>query len=182
MEDPTDPVSAPHGVESSVSDHGPIRAEERLDPRVVPYWLLSGLLGSLLLGAFLFGALAVVGGRLPGTPSVQFTLAAVLFAAQVGWTLVSAPLGHRVWRFSIDDRLLVARYGIIIRQEKVIPTNRLQHVDLVRGPIERLFGLATLVVHTAGTEAVAFRLPGLALDRAQDLRDRILRARGVDVV
>jgi membrane protein YdbS with pleckstrin-like domain len=56
----------------------------------------------------------------------------------------------------------------------------MQHVDLTRGPIERLFGLATLVVFTAGNEGSAFRVPGLAAARARSLRDRILEARGDD--
>ncbi|MCC6783243.1 MAG: PH domain-containing protein [Planctomycetes bacterium] len=157
-------------------------AGERLDPRVVPYWLVSGLVGFAVLAALVVGALWALQDKLPLAPRTAWTLAFVVLALQGLWTLVSPPLAHRIWRFSIDDRLLVARFGIVIRQEKVIPTNRLQHVDLVRGPIERLFGLATLVVHTAGTEAVAFRLPGLAAERASALRDRILRARGVDVV
>ena len=86
------------------------------------------------------------------------------------------------WRFAIDDEVLEARYGVVFREEKVIPINRLQHVDLMRGPIERLFGLSTLVVFTAGTEGATFRLPGLAKQRAKDLRDRILAARGDDVL
>ncbi|MGA0058478.1 MAG: PH domain-containing protein [Planctomycetota bacterium] len=53
---------------------------------------------------------------------------------------------------------------------------------MTRGPIERAFGLATLVVHTAGTEAASFRLPGLTADRAGQLRDAILEARGDDTV
>lgn len=176
MEDSRDaPISVMPPADATV-------AGERLDPRVVPYWLVSGLVGFVVLAALVTGALWAVQDKLPIAPRTAWTLAFVALALQGLWTLVSPPLAHRIWRFSIDDRLLVARYGIVIRQEKVIPTNRLQHVDLVRGPIERLFGLATLVVHTAGTEAVAFRLPGLAAERASALRDRILRARGVDVV
>lgn len=160
----------------------PTPLAERLDPRVVPYWLVSGLAGFVVLVAIVLAALWYFAERVPIAPRTTWTLAGVLLGAQGVWTLLSPPLAHRVWRFRIDDRLLVARYGIIVRQEKVIPTNRLQHVDLVRGPIERLFGLATLIVHTAGTEAVAFRLPGLAAARATELRDHILRARGADVV
>ena len=58
----------------------------------------------------------------------------------------------------------------------------MQHVDLMRGPIERMFGLATLVVYTAGTEGASFRLPGVDMRRAEEIRDQILRARGDDVI
>jgi len=59
-----------------------------------------------------------------------------------------------------------------------VPVRRMQHVDLSRGPIERLFGLATLVVFTAGNEGSAFRVPGLPVHVAQELRDRIVQMRG----
>ena len=63
-------------------------------------------------------------------------------------------------------------------EERAVPVRRMQHVDLSRGPIERLFGLATLVVFTAGNEGSAFRVPGLPVQKAQELRDRIVQMRG----
>ena len=96
--------------------------------------------------------------------------------------LLQPVLAYMTWRYSMDDQLLIARYGILFREEKTIPISRLQHVDLRRGPIERLFSLATLVVFTAGTEGATFRVPGLSVARAQEMRDRILAARGDDVI
>ena len=40
----------------------------------------------------------------------------------------------------------------------------------------------TLVVFTAGTEGATFRVPGLPIARARQMRDRILAARGDDVI
>jgi membrane protein YdbS with pleckstrin-like domain len=155
---------------------------ERLDPRVVPYWLLSGSFGVLVLGAIGGAALLAFRASLGEAARPVLILAATLFGLMLLWQLIAPPLAYRRWRFRIDEDLLVARYGIVFHEEKAIPVSRLQHVDLTRGPIERLFGLATLVVHTAGTEAASFRLPGLAAARAAGLRDLILEARGDDVV
>ena len=77
---------------------------------------------------------------------------------------------------------MLARYGILFIEEKAIPISRLQHVDLYRGLLERFFGLTTLIVFTAGTEGAHFRLPGLSVNRARELRDIILAARGDDVI
>lgn len=155
---------------------------ERLDGRVVPYWIVSGLFGVLVLAALAFGGIAVFGAQVPEHQGTLFTVAAVAVGVLVAVQLIVPPLAWGRWRFTIDDELLVARYGVIFHEEKAIPVSRLQHVDLTRGPIERLFGLATLVVHTAGTEGAAFRLPGLAAARAAEIRDGILEARGDDVV
>jgi membrane protein YdbS with pleckstrin-like domain len=105
---------------------------------------------------------------------------ATLLGLRLAWVIVSPPLAYRRWRFAVADPLMLVRYGIIFHGERAIPISRLQHVDLLRGPVERLFGLATLIVHTAGTEDTSFRLPGLAPATAQALRDQLLAARGDD--
>lgn len=51
---------------------------------------------------------------------------------------------------------------------------RVQHLDIERGPIERRYGLATLVVHTAGTRLSAVRQPGFDEDSANRLRDALV--------
>jgi len=92
--------------------------------------------------------------------------------------LLAPPLAFARWRYGFLGDLLLMRYGILFVEERAVPVRRMQHVDLMRGPIERLFGLATLVVFTAGNEGSAFRVPGLSVARAQELRDRIVQMRG----
>jgi len=157
-------------------------ALELLDRRVVVYWLITGIFGFGFLSALLFGAGLIFREKLPEDPSSVLIAAGVLAAVFLAWTLAAPSLAYARWRFSITEELLLARYGIIFHEEKAIPISRMQHVDLMRGPIERLFGLATLVVFTAGTEGASFRLPGIAVRRAEELRDQILRARGDDVI
>jgi hypothetical protein len=170
---PADPASA-----------GPAPADpmERLDPRVVVYWLVSGIASLLVLAGIVGFGLYLSREHIPGGVRWAIVVASVLGAIMTVWTLVAPTLAYARWRFRIDADLLVARYGIVFHEEKAIPISRLQHVDLTRGPIERLFGLATFVVYTAGTEGASFRLPGLAAARAKELRDAILAARGDDVV
>ncbi|WP_446654510.1 PH domain-containing protein [Blastomonas sp.] len=69
-----------------------------------------------------------------------------------------------------DEQLRVAR-GWMFRTDTIVPFKRIQHIDLGEGPIERLFGLASLTVHTAGTHNSIVTLPGLARDRAEAMRD-----------
>ena len=52
-----------------------------------------------------------------------------------------------------------------------MPFKRIQHIDLGEGPIERMFGLASLTVHTAGTHNSIVTLPGLARNQAEAMRD-----------
>ena len=153
-----------------------------LDRRVVPYWFITGVFGALILCAVLAGGALFVNYKWEHLGPLAVTGAAVLGGVNLLWAVISPWLAYARWRYRSDDELLYMRYGIIFHEERAIPVNRMQHVDLTRGPIERLFGLASLVVFTAGNEGSAFRVPGMAVADAQVLRDRILSARGDDVI
>ena len=88
--------------------------------------------------------------------------------------VVVAP--QRVYRrlhFRLTERLLQVVRGWLFHVDTVVPLVRVQHIDVTRGPLEKMFGVATLVVHTAGTHNSIVTLPGLAPERAAQIRDII---------
>jgi membrane protein YdbS with pleckstrin-like domain len=155
------------------------RPHERLQRRVVLYWLLADGLSSLLVGALAwFLGRPLLAKYWDGwSPTWENVLLGACLGL-VALAVLTPPLAYARWRFGFLGDLLLMRYGILFVEERAVPVRRMQHVDLVRGPLERLFGLATLVVFTAGNEGSAFRVPGLAASRAQELRDHIVEARG----
>jgi membrane protein YdbS with pleckstrin-like domain len=54
-----------------------------------------------------------------------------------------------------------------------VPFVRVQHVDTQRGPVERLAGLASVVVYTAGSRGADVTIPGLRPERAEQLREQL---------
>jgi membrane protein YdbS with pleckstrin-like domain len=48
----------------------------------------------------------------------------------------------------------------------------MQYVDVTSGPLEQLFGIASVHLHTASTRTSA-RIPGLPKEEAARLRDRL---------
>jgi membrane protein YdbS with pleckstrin-like domain len=80
---------------------------------------------------------------------------------------------YRRLRYRLTDRLLQVTRGWTFHTDTVVPLVRVQHLDVVRGPIDKMFGIATLVVHTAGTHNSIVTVPGLAPDRAAEIRDII---------
>jgi uncharacterized protein len=78
----------------------------------------------------------------------------------------------RAWRYQErDDDLLVGR-GVLVRRLSVVPYGRMQYVEVTAGPIERLFKLATVRMHTAAFASDA-RIPGLEPAEAARLRDQL---------
>ena len=101
-----------------------------------------------------------------------------LFVAPVlavaAWAILRVPLRRHAARgYDLGaDRLRVVR-GLWFRSDTVVPFGRVQHIDVTQGPLERAFGLAMLVVHTAGTHNASVALPGLAADDAAAMRETI---------
>jgi membrane protein YdbS with pleckstrin-like domain len=48
------------------------------------------------------------------------------------------------------DRLRVVR-GMLFRRDTVVPFGRVQHIDVLQGPIERATASPRWLLHTAGT-------------------------------
>ena len=88
--------------------------------------------------------------------------------------IIVAP--ERIYRrlgYAIDGRLLRTVRGWLFHTDTVVPFVRVQHIDVTRGPVDKMFGTASLVVHTAGTHNSVVVLPGLSPERAAEIRDAI---------
>jgi membrane protein YdbS with pleckstrin-like domain len=97
--------------------------------------------------------------------------------------VLGAWIGLRRWastRWRLDARGLQVRRGRMFQREVLVPRSRVQHLDLERGPVERHYGLATIVVHTAGSRLQALRQSGLAEADAVALRDALVPDADVD--
>jgi len=117
-------------------------------------------------------------------------LVAALLA--VGWLVLNAaitslsffwpPLRFRHTSYRVDARGIRIRRGVVWRSEISVPRSRVQHTDVSRGPVERGFGLASLTIHTAGTEHATVSLSGLAVDTANAIRNFLIEGGAGDAV
>ena len=101
-----------------------------------------------------------------------------LAGAALGFRIATRRWASTSWR--LDERGLQVRRGHLFNREIFVPRARVQHLDLERGPIERHFGLATIVIHTAGTRLHALRQSGLAEADAVALRDALVPVADTD--
>jgi hypothetical protein len=76
------------------------------------------------------------------------------------------------WSYQEREEDLIVSRGVMFRRQSVVPYGRMQFVDVTAGPIERVFNLATVKLHTAAAASDA-RIPGLERDEAARLRDRL---------
>ena len=153
----------------------------RLDPRSVACARIAeGIFAAVVL---LAGALGLTFLALAKEPNVRrlvflglVLLAGVGVAAGAAWFHPPLKYARCTWRLSSFG--LEIRRGVWFRHWISIPRARVQHTDVERGPLGRRFGLATLVVHTAGQQDSEVRLEGLAHETALAIRDTLLAGAG----
>lgn len=115
---------------------------------------------------------------LPGRTEALISLVAIAAVAVVGGGY--ALLAWRRARYRVDERTLELQTGVVFRQERRTPLDRLQAVDVVRPLLARIFGLAELRVEVAGSGSSSIRLSLLRESEAQGLRSTLLaRAAGL---
>lgn len=181
---PVRPHAEPEPGHRAVPDAGFPDAgegEQALDPASVTAARLAGAIGVTVgsasaLAAVLVAAVATPLGWLAaaGLGGVVLMLSAAGAAACYVWPAVR----YRHVRYRLDAHGVTIRRGIVWRTVTSVPTSRVQHTDVSRGPVERYFDLATLVIHTAGTRDASVALGGLGHRAALALRDRLIEAGG----
>ena len=72
--------------------------------------------------------------------------------------------------------------GVYWRTITNVPRSRVQHTDVSQGPLERRYGLGTLVVYTAGTQHSQVTLSGLDFTVARRIRAHLLPSDEGDAV
>jgi membrane protein YdbS with pleckstrin-like domain len=87
--------------------------------------------------------------------------------------LLAPPRRYRAWGYGIDSEELQVRRGVWTRVHTVVPLDHVQHIDVSQGPLERAFGICSLVLHTPGTLHSQIVLPGLTRATAESMRDEI---------
>ncbi|MEO5709944.1 MAG: PH domain-containing protein [Nocardioidaceae bacterium] len=107
-----------------------------------------------------------------GLPAVVWLPVLVVLLALGGFAWALIGRNARWWGYAERDEDLTIKHGVMFRSLVVVPYGRMQYVDVQSGPVEQLFRIASVHLHTAspGTSA---RIPGLPADEAARLRDRL---------
>jgi len=120
---------------------------KKLDPRVRNYWFISLVcsIGALLLvfspifymGFMVFGDIIYLG--------LFATMGLCIFGAAV-WSYAAYP--HH--SYTVGRESLQVRHGLLKKRNECIPYNSIKEMKVSQSAFERLFGIKSIYVHTAG--------------------------------
>ena len=83
-----------------------------------------------------------------------FTILIVIGLAVLGvcvvFACIWAPLYYKSVVYHLNDTEMTWKRGVFFRKTGIVPYNRITNVDIVQGPVMRLFGISHLKIETAG--------------------------------
>ena len=138
-----------------------------LQPRIRILWV-----GRAIISAGIVGGVGYAAATYANFP-VEWPIAIAGLLLVVG--VVHALLRYRNWSYEIREDSLYLERGVLTEVRTAVPLVRIQHVDSRRSALERLVGLASTVVYTAGSRGADVQIPGLTPDDASALRERLKR-------
>lgn len=130
-----------------------IPRSERVILRDRPHWLfiITGAWKWIIFGGLLWALLTVVAGR-----------TGWMFLDTLGWIVLAIVLLRLLigaWDWIVREHILtdariIAQFGMLRTVRTDLPLRRVQHLVLVRPLTERLFGLGSIGVASAGTGSI----------------------------
>ena len=149
-----------------------------IDPRSVTVQRLTGAIVTAVLSFTALGATVIVllAGSNTWPQAVAWLALWAGLTAGVGlFALLWPPVRYRHISYRLDANGIQIKKGVWWKSTVNVPHSRVQHTDVQQGPIERGYGLATLLIHTAGTQHAVIPLSGLTHDVALAIRDYLLQ-------
>lgn len=178
----TEPATAlpptPAPEPASIAD-GVLR---QLDPNTIRVERMASWIFTAVAGVILLIQLVVnlFGG--PWRIAIGLTLT-IGVGAFLAWLSHRWPeISYRHTFYRVDPQGIEIRRGVVWRRTISVPKSRVQHTDVSQGPLQRKYGLGTLVIYTAGTDHAKVELSGLSHAQAMRIRDHLLPSGGDDAV
>lgn len=157
---------------------------KKLSNLAVYSFYISYIIGGLFFSYLFIGYFVLMESSLGGNSS----LFANLFPFVVVWTifllailLVWAKLSVENFRYELTKDSFKKEFGVVVKRYVAIPYSKIQNVDIYRGVVDRLLGLSTLIIQTAGISGQIRSegsVPGLNKEDALALREELLKRVG----
>ena len=123
---------------------------------------------------FLLGIVFVTVWFLTSPPNVVAFSALGGYFALLSWVVFYIFASHKKRGIAVREHDIMYINGLIWRSTTIIPFNRIQHIEVVRGPVERFLDLSSLKIFSAGGLSSDLSISGLTSQRAEAIKQLIL--------
>lgn len=141
--------------------------------KLAPAYRNVEYIGTSIFSAFLLIGVAVVFFTVPAQywwfKAAAFALWLFIFIGG----MYLAGKQYQMAGYALREHDVVHKHGVWWQTVITIPFNRMQHCEISQGPVQNMFGLATLKVFTAGGTSSDLAIDGLPFEEAQRIKDFI---------
>lgn len=71
---------------------------------------------------------------------------------------------YKNWKYRVENQMIELSFGVVFKHSIYVPFVRLQHIEIFRGIFDRIFGLSSVRIFTAGG---VVSIPNLDMDVAE---------------
>jgi len=103
--------------------------------------------------------------------TVYLPLIGIIFFFGLGY--LNAQLQQAKYGYALREKDILYRRGFVVTKTTVIPFNRIQHVSISRGVLDKYLGISTLKIFTAGGQGSDVNIPGLLPNLANQLKEAL---------
>ncbi len=146
----------------------------KLDPSIKTVWTINFILKTFFYTVVLFVAdFMFVKGSYGDYEFPTGTASFIILIIGIIFSIIFPQLAYKYWSFDVRENEIFLVRGIFTRVKTLAPYSKIQHIDLQQSILDRMYHIAKLVLYTAGTRGADVVIPGLPLEYAEDLRDRL---------
>lgn len=147
-------------------------ADRRLHPATIVIDVIRRITRLLYLIVIIV-VLSFTGGGRDRMSDLEFVAGAIAL-----FGIVSAVLRYVSMRYGFEGDRLIIRSGILNKQKRTIPVDRVQNLQVQRGVLHRVFGVVDLRIETAVAGGAEALLSSVSQAAADELRREIAKRRG----
>src|SRR5687768_2284588 len=163
-EPPPVPSSVPPPLPPELPPVIPASATLTLEGRLHPFTIFFALWNAIR--NFLLPLIIVLLFGRRREPDVYIWVGSLFIGLPVGIALIK----YFTFTFRIQSGELITKQGLLGRTERHIPLGRVQDIRIEQGVLHRMFGMADVLVETAGGRGPEASLSVLARAEADELR------------
>jgi len=148
----------------------------RLARKSVVSMYIGNAIGYAILLAILLPVILYSQGVLGPAYDAVLAVSVAILALVLIYAVVGPRIYYARYRYMIAEDRVDVRYGILVLRHIVVPIERVHQVEVSRGPVNNLLGLANVTVTTAGGTASIRYLEVEEAEKIADILNRLVGA------
>ncbi len=142
---------------------------QKLSKKAISCMFVAGIVQFIIVGVMIG-----VGMYIGREEWVVLLIGGIVLGLDLLYVLISPKVRYERYRYILNEEEIDVMEGFIFTKRNIVPIERLHKIAVLKGPIDRVFGLAKVVVTTAGGDVtVRFMEDEKADQIAESLKNRI---------